>query len=166
MSFWFGVSCIGFLVAIPLNFFSVEHKKLEKRYGLERGKKIGEVLGYISGWGLFGSWIGIWISPQLRLYNPFSLTPIVWFPFLDLVITLEHLVISSPLILIGMYLGIRGVQDLGLKVAQWMIEHMQSKAGYFYYRQYPLLKARTPMLHWAQTTTYKALALLLTKVRS
>jgi hypothetical protein len=42
---------------------------------------------------------------------------------------------------------------------------MQDKEGYFYYRQYPLLKAKTPMLHWAQATTYKALSLLLLKLK-
>jgi rhamnogalacturonyl hydrolase YesR len=53
---------------------------------------------------------------------------------------------------------------LGLKVVQWTIENMRDQEGYFYYRQYPLgIKAKTPMLHWAQATTYKALAVLLSK---
>lgn len=56
-----------------------------------------------------------------------------------------------------------GSLELGLKVAKWTIENMQDESGYFYYRQYPLIKAKTPMLHWAQATTYKALALLLSK---
>ena len=51
--------------------------------------------------------------------------------------------------------------ELALKVARWTIDNMQDKEGYFYYRQYPLIKAKTPMLHWAQATTYKALSLLL-----
>ena len=55
--------------------------------------------------------------------------------------------------------------DLALKVAKWTIDNMQDKTGYFYYRQYPLIKAKTPMLHWAQATTYKALTLLLSKVK-
>ncbi len=54
--------------------------------------------------------------------------------------------------------------ELGLKVAQWTIDNMQDTKGYFYYRQYPLMKAKTPMLHWAQATTYKALTLLLSKL--
>jgi rhamnogalacturonyl hydrolase YesR len=55
--------------------------------------------------------------------------------------------------------------ELGLKVAQWTIDNMQDKKGYFYYRQYPLgIKAKTPMLHWAQATTYKALTHLLSKL--
>ncbi len=56
--------------------------------------------------------------------------------------------------------------DLSLKVANWTIDNMQDKTGYFYYRQYPLMKAKTPMLHWAQATTYKALTLLLLRLSS
>lgn len=52
-----------------------------------------------------------------------------------------------------------------LKVATWAIDNMQDKDGHFYYRQYPFsVKAKTPMLHWAQATTYKALTLLLSKI--
>ncbi|RJR34373.1 MAG: hypothetical protein C4576_26710 [Desulfobacteraceae bacterium] len=54
--------------------------------------------------------------------------------------------------------------SLALKVADWMIDHMQDQEGYFYYRQYPLIKAKTPMLHWAQATMYKALTLLQSKL--
>jgi rhamnogalacturonyl hydrolase YesR len=56
--------------------------------------------------------------------------------------------------------------ELALKVAKWTIDTMRDKDGYFYYRQYPFLRAKTPMLHWAQATTYKALTLLLLKVES
>ena len=50
--------------------------------------------------------------------------------------------------------------ELGLKVARWTIENMQDKTGYFYFRQLPRIKAKTPMLHWGQATMYKALARL------
>lgn len=53
---------------------------------------------------------------------------------------------------------------LALKVANWWIENMQDASGYFYYRRYPLVTSKTPMLHWAQATTYRALALLLSKM--
>jgi hypothetical protein len=53
---------------------------------------------------------------------------------------------------------------LAIKVANWTIDNMQNKIGYFYYREYPLIKAKTPMLHWAQATTYRALTLLLSKL--
>jgi rhamnogalacturonyl hydrolase YesR len=52
--------------------------------------------------------------------------------------------------------------DLASKVARWTIQNMQDSKGFFYYRQYPIgVKAKAPMLHWAQATTYKALTLLL-----
>lgn len=53
---------------------------------------------------------------------------------------------------------------MALRVARWTIEHMQDSSGYFYYRRYPFLAARIPMLHWGQTTMYRALALLLSKM--
>jgi len=49
-----------------------------------------------------------------------------------------------------------------MKVADWTIENMQDPSGYFYYRQYPLgVKAKAPMLHWAQAVMYKAITQLL-----
>jgi hypothetical protein len=55
--------------------------------------------------------------------------------------------------------------DLSLKVARWTIENMQDADGHFYYRQYPLgIKAKAPMLHWAQATTFKGLASLHAKL--
>ncbi len=57
-----------------------------------------------------------------------------------------------------------GALELGLRVAKWTIDHMQDKEGYFYYRQYPLVRERTPLMHWAQATTYRGLALLRSKI--
>ena len=53
---------------------------------------------------------------------------------------------------------------LALKVARWTIANMQHPDGHFYYRQYPLMKAKTPMLHWGQATTFKGLAMLYEKL--
>jgi hypothetical protein len=49
---------------------------------------------------------------------------------------------------------------LACRVAQWTIAHMQDADGFFHYRRYPLLKAKTPYIHWGQATTFKALATL------
>jgi rhamnogalacturonyl hydrolase YesR len=54
--------------------------------------------------------------------------------------------------------------ELALKVAKWAINNMQDKTGYFYYAKYPLFTLKVPLIHWAQATTYKALALLLFKL--
>lgn len=53
---------------------------------------------------------------------------------------------------------------LAARVANWTIDNMQDRKGYFYYRQYPWLKAKAPMLHWAQATTYRALAVLVARL--
>ena len=55
---------------------------------------------------------------------------------------------------------------LGLRVAKWTIENMQDRTGYFYFSQYPFITLKAPMIHWAQATTYKALALLLKKINN
>jgi rhamnogalacturonyl hydrolase YesR len=46
---------------------------------------------------------------------------------------------------------------LAMKVARWTIVNMQDPSGYFYYRRYPWLTARTPYFHWGQATMFKAL---------
>lgn len=54
---------------------------------------------------------------------------------------------------------------LSLKVADWTIRNMQDRRGYFYYRVYPLIKAKTPYIHWGQATMFKALAVLIDAIR-
>jgi hypothetical protein len=55
---------------------------------------------------------------------------------------------------------------MAMKVAEWTITNMQAPSGYFYYREYPLLKARTPYFHWGQATMFKALAHLRSKLEA
>ncbi len=56
--------------------------------------------------------------------------------------------------------------DLAKQVARWTIQNMQDKDGHFYYRQYPLIMAKTPMLHWGQATMFKGLAQLFLQLKS
>jgi hypothetical protein len=51
-------------------------------------------------------------------------------------------------------------RDLARKVTAWTLSNMQDPDGHFYYRRYPLMTAKTPMLHWGQATMFKALARL------
>jgi len=53
--------------------------------------------------------------------------------------------------------------DWARRIAHWTIEHMQDSSGYFYYRQYPMITAKTPYFHWGQSTMFKALAHLQAK---
>jgi hypothetical protein len=49
--------------------------------------------------------------------------------------------------------------SLAMRVAQWTVEHMQDRTGYFYYRRYSSwLVNKTPTLHWGQATMLCALA--------
>jgi hypothetical protein len=45
-----------------------------------------------------------------------------------------------------------------LRVATWTIGSMRDPSGYFYYRLYPRMVARTPYFHWGQATMFKGLA--------
>ena len=54
--------------------------------------------------------------------------------------------------------------ELAQRVALWTIRNMQDPDGHFYYRIYPIMKAKAPMLHWAQATIYRGLASLLSRV--
>jgi hypothetical protein len=54
--------------------------------------------------------------------------------------------------------------ELSKKVARWTITNMQDRRGYFYYRQLPYMKVKTPMLHWGQATMYRSLSHLLSKM--
>jgi protein-S-isoprenylcysteine O-methyltransferase Ste14 len=118
---WFFVFLIGFVSVIPIHFISVEHHRLETKYGYERGKRIGEVLGMISGWGFFGFWIGMWFAPQpqftIPLLQEFMLV-IPVFELTTLTIPIMHLVITVVFILPGAWLGIAGVRKTGLKAAE------------------------------------------------
>jgi hypothetical protein len=54
--------------------------------------------------------------------------------------------------------------EMATKVADWTISNLQDPSGYFYYREYHLLKARTPYFHWGQATMFKALTHLYSKI--
>jgi len=55
---------------------------------------------------------------------------------------------------------------LGIRVASWSIKNMQDRDGHFYFMRYPLMALKVPMIHWAQATTYKALAFLLQRIQA
>ena len=118
MYIWFLFCALVVIAITPLHFLSVEHLKLQEKYGKNKGTKIGETLGLISGWGFFFFWIGIWVSPQPRfavqiLHNKSVLVPVVNFS-----IPLFHLIISIPFLVLGAWIAIKGVKEVTLKVAE------------------------------------------------
>jgi protein-S-isoprenylcysteine O-methyltransferase Ste14 len=111
MSFWYVISIVGLILVVPIHFLSVEHSRLDTKYGEVRGYKIGAALGMISGWGFFLFLIGIWVSPQDR----FSIQ-ILGISFFG--VPLSHLLLAVVFLLPGAWLGIKGVSEMGLKAAE------------------------------------------------
>ncbi len=115
---WFIICILGAIITIPLHFLSVEHLKLQERYGKERGTKIGEIYGLISGWGFFLFWMGIWISPQPRFTIQLFQILSVLVPVFGFSIPLFHLIIFILLVIPGAWLAITGVKEITLKAAE------------------------------------------------
>ncbi len=111
MSFWFLLSVVGTIIVVPIHFLSVEHSRLDSRFGEEKGFKVGAALGMISGWGFFLFLFGLWISPQERFSLQISGISLLGVP-------LSHLLLAIGFLLPGAYLGIKGVTEMGLKVAE------------------------------------------------
>ena len=117
MPIWFFICVAGLTLALPLHFWSVEHQKLQRKYGKEKGTKIGNLLGTISGGMEFLFLIGLWVSPQPR-FNVHALSgPSISIPFVNFSIPILHLIIALPLVLIGAWLAIGAVKVVSLKIA-------------------------------------------------
>lgn len=106
---------------VPIHFLSVNHIRLEERYGKEKGTRIGAILGMISGWGIFLFLFGLWFSPQPQFIIPIMsdillIVPI--FGLLTLQIPFIHLILFVIIIVPGAWLGIRGVTDIGLEASE------------------------------------------------
>jgi len=103
-------------IAIPLHVESVQHIRHQKKYGKERGVKIGKIYGTISGTMEFISLVGLWISPQPKFTIPtFSNLSISIDNFS---IPLLHLMISLPIITLSAFVAIRGVKATKFEVAE------------------------------------------------
>ena len=118
MTNWFFICLFGTIAVVPIHYFSVEHLKLQRRYGKNRGIRIGDVLGLVSGWGFFLFWMGIWVSPQPRFTVPLLQNLTVLIPIGSFTIPMIHLMISIPFLMLGAWFGIKGVRQTTLKVAE------------------------------------------------
>jgi protein-S-isoprenylcysteine O-methyltransferase Ste14 len=103
---------------IPLYCLSVEHLKLQEKYGYKKGKRIAEIYGLVSGWCFFIFWMGIWISPQPRFNIPFLQKTSFLIEPANFSISIIHLVVSLPFIIVGGWFGIKGVKETTIKVAE------------------------------------------------
>jgi protein-S-isoprenylcysteine O-methyltransferase Ste14 len=118
LSIWFYASSFGFVGIVLPYFLSLEHLKLDEKYGKQRGKKLGEIFGVISGWGFFLFWFGIWLSPQERFIIPFFQNFFIQIPLLNLTIYVINLLIFIPFFVAGAWFGVAGVFGTSLKVAE------------------------------------------------
>ena len=118
MSIWFYASLFGFVGIVVPYFLSLEHLKLDEKYGKQKGKKLGEIFGVISGWGFFLFWFGIWLSPQERFIIPFFQNFFIQIPLLNLTIYVINLLIFIPFFVAGAWFGVAGVFGTSLKVAE------------------------------------------------
>ena len=118
MHVWFIISVSGFVAIMLPYFLSLEHSNLEERYGKEKGKRIGEIYGMISGWGFFLFWFGIWLFPQDRFNIPLFQDFSIQTPVFNLAIYLVNLLIFIPFFIVGAWFGIKGVIHTSLKVAE------------------------------------------------
>jgi len=118
LQIWFIISLLGFIATIMPYFLSLEHLKLEEKFGKEKGRKIGEIYGVVSGWGFFLFWFGIWLFPQDRFIIPFFQDFSIQIPILNLTIYLVNFLIFIPLFIVGAWFGIKGVIHTSLKVAE------------------------------------------------
>ncbi len=118
MYIWFFICVLAVIAAIPLHFLSVEHLKLQERYGKEKGTKIGEILGLVSGWGFFFFWMGIWVSPQPRFTVPILQNLSVSVPVVNFSIPLLHLIICTLFLIPCAWFAIKGVKETTLRVAE------------------------------------------------
>ncbi len=117
MSWLFMISLAGVIVLLPLHFLSVEHTRLDAHYGKEKGKKIGSILGVISGWGYFLFLFGVWLSPQEQFSLPILDQPII--VLLDLFsISIADILLGLLFIIPGIWFGVKGVLDLGLEASE------------------------------------------------
>ena len=103
MRIWFFVFALGVIMALPLHFLSVEHRKLRARYGPDKGNRIAETYGRVSGYLMFFSLIGIWLAPQPRF---------------DFLILPSSLFLFVPLSSLGAFLLCNSVSGLSRKVSE------------------------------------------------
>ncbi len=107
---------VGFLLDLPLLFRSYEHQELREKYGRERGDRIGEQLGLVSGYLYFGFWAGVWLAPQERF--KLNIVPAGNMSMWAISIPLDHLLLGLAFLVPGAILGVAGVRAVSLRVAE------------------------------------------------
>jgi protein-S-isoprenylcysteine O-methyltransferase Ste14 len=134
---WFLLSLIGFIAVIPIYILSIEHSKLRQKYGEQKGKRIGEILGIVSGWGFFLFWFGIWFSPQDRFVTPFLENLSIQIPCINFTLSVANLIVFLPFFIAGVWFGVKGVIETSLKVAETHRAEKISASGVYSIIRHP-----------------------------
>ncbi|MCW3977078.1 MAG: isoprenylcysteine carboxylmethyltransferase family protein [Candidatus Bathyarchaeota archaeon] len=113
---WFLICVACMFIAVVLHFKSVEHRKFQKKYGVERGIMLGKIFGTVSGTMEFAFLIGLWVSPQPKFVVP--IFPSSAISVVGLSISLINLVVSLSLLVPGAWIAIWAVSATGLEVAE------------------------------------------------
>jgi protein-S-isoprenylcysteine O-methyltransferase Ste14 len=110
------IICLALLLLeLPVYYFSLNHDLLGKKFGNEKGRSIGDLLGRISGWGFFLFWFGVWVTPQPPV--PVSLGE--WdVSFLYFHTNWLFIIIGVPLFALSCCIGIKSVNEISLKTAE------------------------------------------------
>ena len=113
--YWFLVCAAFFIIAIFLHFKSVEHTKLQEKYGNDKGTKLGKTYATLSS-SEFLFWIGLLILPQPTFAIPILSNSVITIAGLS--VPVIHLAVSLPLIVVGAWFGIEGVKKTGMELAE------------------------------------------------
>ena len=99
---WFLFNLTGFILVLPVYFISVEHTWLKDRFGDKKGERVGDFLGYLSGWSMFIFMVGMWVSPQRVFRYPFQ----------------SFYFVALGFQLASAWIGLLGLKELGLAVSE------------------------------------------------
>jgi protein-S-isoprenylcysteine O-methyltransferase Ste14 len=116
MSVIFIISVIGLLLTLPLHIISIKYNILESRLGKARGEKVNKILGQISGDGHYIFCLGIWLAPQPRFYFPIFKS-MVTIPVVGYDISIFHLVIAAPFIILFILIELYAVKSLSMETS-------------------------------------------------
>lgn len=102
MYLYFFLCCLGLILTFSLHIWSLEHKKLERRYGRAKGKQIGRILAVSANLLQLLFLMGFWLSFQPRFVFKFGGIPL--FVIFGHDVYLSNFIISLLPLILGFWL--------------------------------------------------------------
>ncbi|MGQ4891416.1 MAG: methyltransferase family protein [Candidatus Njordarchaeia archaeon] len=135
----FFTSLSTFILSTLLNIASVKHAAFEEMFGEKKGEAVCTFLGLLGSYLLFGSMIGMWFSPQppLDFFAEDAVIKLNLFGFTQFRFTIQQLLFSIPLLVIGAWFGIWGVKEISLTVSSTHRPNSVVKSGLYRYLRHP-----------------------------